>query len=170
MRVSLDVRCHLNSVRYANWSVLPDFQGNRKIYSGIFGSSADECDCGNCLHWTEIRRRVLPSDFQQFLYDLGVDFSKENGLTEYEGGSIVKNRCLYIGNYYLHGKLESGQDTLIVQPDGNGYSFPTYEIQIGFSVGISAITPRSFIPKRFGGVDVLQIVFEVHTSCPDGDT
>ena len=158
-----------DSVSYAQWTVraVPSLPQN--AYKAIESGSADTCDCANCEHWLRIRDDVLPAEFQEFLRKLGIDASKEHDISEYEGGTIVHGRCLYVGVYYCAGVVLDGPDATTVHETGTEYSTETHEIEPGFKVGISSNVPNSFVPSPFNPRSSIQVTFEIHTPCPDAD-
>jgi hypothetical protein len=157
----------LRPFSFLEWRIEADPEVTETAYRARDHGSADGCTCSNCKHWLQIREKALPQQLQDFLRNLGIDPAKEFDLAEYEGGSVVRGRCLFVGTYYCVGILRAGPDsTRNATP--KGFSTLTEQVEPGLKVGLSSSMPESFVPAPFRPRETLAITFEVHASCPEG--
>jgi hypothetical protein len=158
----------LQTFSFLEWRVDADPNATEAAYRARDCGSADGCPCSDCKHWIRIREKAVPQLLQDFLRNLGIDPAKEFDLAEYERGSVVRGRCLFVGKYYCVGTLRAGPDsTRNATP--KGFSTQTQQVEPGLKIGLSSSIPAPFVPPPFRPQETVVITFEVHTSCPEGD-
>lgn len=95
-------------IAFGNWRIRSDREATATAYAARDLGAADECPCTSCKHWARIRQNAFPLPVREFLVQLGIDITKEFDIAEYEGGSVLRGRCLFVGTFYCVGALVSG--------------------------------------------------------------
>lgn len=147
---------------FDRWRFSVDRQATLEAYSQIDEGSAEQCQCGDCLNWLQYRAASIPRIVRSFFEQVGIDFSKESEVSEFEGGP---DESLYIGEYHFVGNVISGPDPFVPTPNGDGCSIEPTEVFPNFKLGLSSSWKWGApVPKTFGELPVVTVVFEVRTS------
>ena len=137
---------------FGPWQLSLDAEATRLAYSAVPLGSAEDCTCDDCRNWVKVRLKTLPQDILDFFASAGIDPAKELDVTEYEAGSIVDGRKLYIAEYAFIAQLIDGPKVYIPHSDGNGYSVELIPWHDGDYVGVDHWTtfplPLSFAPEQ----------------------
>ncbi|MFD2630407.1 hypothetical protein [Oceanobacillus kapialis] len=98
-----------------------------------YGEATDLCECLDCKNYREACEQLDPQ-VKQLFHKLGIDPTKPDLLSEF--GSIEDGLHLYMGHYYLVGKLIAGAYCSDVEWD------PEHTATVGnFTFGFVAVEP-----------------------------
>ena len=143
---------------YRDWTFEYNKQLTLDTYARIRESGAESCNCNDCKNYIANRDKVFPDEILKLFRDLGIDFTKEVEITNWER---KPNGLHHIGGWFhFKGKVIRGKNFKIPLPSG-GFSIDLTPISDNFSIGFSEGNDLTFFEDKN---ELVQIEFD--TSIP----
>ncbi len=141
-------------VKYKDWEFEVDQELTRQTYDNVTLSGADSCICKDCKNYVAYRDKVFSDEIKELFDDLGIDYRKEVEITSFE---TLPNGLHHIGGWYhFKGRLVSGKNYRIPQPDNNGYTLDLTKVEDNFSIGFASGNDLTHFTDK---TDLVQIEF-----------